>query len=454
LANGTLDEVNGIKSYVSVLKRRNLCSLWLSQVLSAIGDQLHSLAVLWISVQIGGPKAGFVAAAGTTAGVAVGLLAGVYADRWNRRVAMVAVDIIRAVAVLILAAAAQAGSLQLWELALVAVVVASLGSLFNPCMFASLPALVPQPEMLRAITALMIMTFRIARLIGPGIAGVVLAYFPISTFFVIDSATYVVSALAIWSLGANYVWRPEKISTNTGVRAIVDELRMSGKLVLQSPQLSLCLGMNLMEAGLWCSIYLVGFPLMVKQAAFGASAANVSAYATMVCAYGFGNVLSLLAVGTKELHRRAGFFSGLGLAIMGLGFLLVSFTHNLVLACAAAAFAASGGPIADMATTTLVQQCPDEHRGKLNSFRGFVGGLGAAIGLATAPYFFATLSSTTGIAVCAGGIFAIGCFGAIFGPAMDKRSAKPGADKETNETDEVGGMTENTEVISTSEIHF
>lgn len=394
--------------------------LWGSQVLSAIGDQLHSLAVLWIAVQIGGPKAGLVAASGTTAGTIVGLFAGVYADRLDRRIAMIVVDILRGVAVLVLAAVAHFGTLQLWQLGIIAVVVSTLGSLFNPCMSASLPALVSQPELLRAMTALMMMTFRIARLVGPGIAGLLLAYYPVSTFFLIDSATYVVSAFAIWCLGAKYLWRPKSISKKGGLHGIRIDLALSTRVVLRHKQLAFALVLASFEPGLWCAAYLVGLPLMVKQGALGIENVNVTNYAMIICAYGCGNVLSLLLVGTHELARRCSFFIGLGLSIMGLGFVLLSFSGNLVLACMAAAFAASGGPISDMAMTTMLQKFPTHYRGKLNSLRSSLDGLSAAIGLTSASFVFATVGSTTGITLCGSGILLLGLISLICSPSVDK----------------------------------
>ncbi len=394
--------------------------LWGSQVLSAVGDQLHSLAVLWIAVQIGGAKAGLVAASGTTAGTIVGLFAGVYADRLDRRVAMIVVDLLRAGAVLLLAIASQFGDLQLWQLGFVAVVVSTLGSLFNPCMSASLPALVSQPEQLRAMTALMMMTFRIARLIGPGIAGLLLAYFPVSTFFVIDSATYVVSAVAIWLLGSKYLWRPKSISKKGGLHGIRVDLALSTRVVLRNRQLAFSLGLCSFEPAMWCAAYLVGLPLLIKQGALGMTNVKVTDYAMIICAYGCGNVLSLLYFGTHELSRRCSFFMGIGLFIMGLGFVLMAISGNLIFACIAAAFAASGGPINDMAMTTLLQKFPTQYRGKLNSLRGSLDGLSAAIGLATASFLFATVSSTIGIALCGSGILILGLVSIVCSHSIDR----------------------------------
>lgn len=405
-----------------MLKQRDLSMLWGSQVLSAIGDQLHSLAVLWIAVQIGGPKAGLVAASGTTAGTIFGLFAGVYADRLDRRVAMIVVDVLRAAAVLLLAIVAQLGDLQLWQLGLVAVAVSTLGSLFNPCMSASLPALVEQPELLRAMTALMMMTFRIARLIGPGIAGLLLAYCPVSTFFVIDSATYVVSAVAIWSLGSKYLWRPKSLSKKGGLHGIRVDLALSTRVVLRHRQLAFALAISSFEPGLWCAAYLVGLPLLIKQGALGLANVKVTDYAVIICAYGCGNVLSLLCVGTHELARRCSFFIGLGLSIMGLGFVLLSSSGNLIFACIAAAFAATGGPVSDMAMTTLLQKFPAHYRGKLSSLRSSLDGLSAAIGLTTASFLFATVSSTIGIALCGSGILILGLVSIICSTFVDKNS--------------------------------
>src|SRR5439155_5845599 len=101
-----------MRFYLNMLRQRHLATLWASQVLSAIGDQLHFIAVLWISIQIGGANAGFVVAAGTTAGLVCGLIGGVYADRWNRQVSMVIVDLVRGLAVLTLAVLAHLGPLQ------------------------------------------------------------------------------------------------------------------------------------------------------------------------------------------------------------------------------------------------------------------------------------------------------------------------------------------------------
>src|SRR4051794_39671751 len=179
-----------------VLRQRHLAILWVGQVLSALGDQLYDIAVLWIAVQLVGGAAGLVAAAGRGASLVCGLLGGVYADRWNRRTIMIAVDLIRAGVVGTLPVLAGLGVLQLWHLAAVAVVVDGLDALFTPALQASLPALSGDRQTLQAAGGMMDVPQRLARVLGPGLAGLIIGVLPLTHFFTLDAASFVISALA------------------------------------------------------------------------------------------------------------------------------------------------------------------------------------------------------------------------------------------------------------------
>ncbi len=63
-------------NFLKVLRQRHLAILWSSQVLSAIGDYLYSIAVIWIAVKVAGSAAGIVAAAQAGAALLFGLLGG------------------------------------------------------------------------------------------------------------------------------------------------------------------------------------------------------------------------------------------------------------------------------------------------------------------------------------------------------------------------------------------
>src|SRR5260370_16418099 len=81
--------------FFRVLKKPHLTVLWLSQVLSAMGNYFYEIAVMWTATKTVGGSAGLIIAAETTSMLVFGLLGGVYSDRWNRRTVMVMVDLLR-----------------------------------------------------------------------------------------------------------------------------------------------------------------------------------------------------------------------------------------------------------------------------------------------------------------------------------------------------------------------
>jgi len=411
-----------MRSYLEMLLQRNLSTLWASQVLSAVGDQLHMIAVVWISVQMAGAKAGFVVSAGAIAGLVVGLFAGQLADRWDRRTSMIVCDVMRGLTVAAVGIAAQAGALQLWHLAAVGVVCTVFTCLFEPCMLASMPTLAKTPAILRAMNSLMMMTFRLARLIGPALAGWLLSFLPIYTFFYVDSLSYFVSALAIWILGKNYQWRPIAAATGGGARAVVAEIYDAATMACRNRELFEILGFSLVCGSIWAVIYFLGFPLLVKQSHF-IGVRGVGAYATLICCYGVGNVISNIAVGTLELDKRPAYNVALGYVVMGFGFVVAASSPNLAIACLGCAIAAVGGPISDVATVNFFARLPDEYRGKINSLQRFVYSVGSAVGLLAAPMLFSVCLAQQGITYGAVIMAILGVIGVAFGR---RRSAVSG----------------------------
>lgn len=81
--------------YLVALRERSLASLWGSQVLSSVGDELYMLAAMWIAVERFGSQAAYVAAAIGITEITFGLLGGLVADRFNRRWVMIVSDVVR-----------------------------------------------------------------------------------------------------------------------------------------------------------------------------------------------------------------------------------------------------------------------------------------------------------------------------------------------------------------------
>lgn len=384
-------------NFIRLLRQRHLAILWLSQVLSAIGDQLYAIAVLWTAVRVAGGGAGLVAAAGTVATLIFGMLGGVYADRWDRRKTMVAVDLLRAATVATLPLLAWRGMVQLWQLAAVAVVVAGLGALFDPALQASLPALVTNMRTLQAANGLMDMTQRLARAIGPSLAGALVAILSLTHFFTLDAISFAISALAVLALGRRYAWKPERARMARGVRGIVVEIAGAVRIVREHRPLAWALGSNGISNIAWGAAFTVGAPLLAARVLSG----QVGAYGLIVGAYGIGNVIGNLVIGSLTIRRRI-LMLFMGRLVLGGGFLIMAMATNLPVAILGSAVAAIGGPMGDIVMLTMIQHdLPSNQIGKVYSLRLTISSAGMTLGLLLAGPLYATLPIPVAIGVCA-----------------------------------------------------
>ncbi len=398
--------------FLKVLRLRHLAILWLSQVLSAIGDRFYVIAVTWMAVKIAGSAAGIVVAAEAGSMLLFGLPGGVYADRWNRRTTMIIVDLLRAAAVASLPILAQIGTLQLWHLVVVAIVVGSLGALYDPALQASLPALTGDAQTLQATNGLMDVTRRLARVLGPSLAGLLITFLPLFHFFTLDAISFAISAAALFSLGKRFPWKAARMQgtvSGHGVSAMLGEIAGALRLVLSHRPLLWVLVSNGLISAVWAIAFTLGAALLADRVLGG----NVGAYGLIVGAYGVGNVMSNLVIGSLTIRRRVALIFT-GKLVLGAGFLMLAAAPTLLVALLGSAFAAIGGPMNDIMALTMIQtDLPADQIGKVYSLRTILENLGLSLGLLLAVPLFAYLSVPLVIALCALVMLALGAAGLL-----------------------------------------
>jgi MFS family permease len=382
----------GLRSIFTV--HRHLGLLWSGQMLSAIGDRLHEVALMWIAVEAVGGNAGLVAAAGAVTRLLLGLPAGVWADRWDRRRTMITADIVRAGAVATLAVAGVYGPIELWHLALVSAVLGAFDSLFAPALQASLPALAPDRELLQRTNALLNVNHRLALVLGPSLTGVLLALMPIPGFFAINTATFAASGLAILALGRGYAWRAA--GTEGRGSGLAAELRGSLRLVWDHRVLRSGIGLLCVWNVAYAIGGMVGLPLLIHELGGGPDR-----YGYLMAAYGVGNVASNLWLASHPVERRnqvlfaGGVFYGVGMATL-------AWSPSYELALAAAAVAAIGGPMTDLMVLMIIQtEFATDQIGKVFAFRFTLSRTSSGIGLMLAAPVYELLPVRVGIGVAA-----------------------------------------------------
>jgi MFS family permease len=179
---------------LTVLKNRDFLLLWLSQLVSKIGDNFAVIAALTLINAVAQASGIAVVMIGiaTTIPQLFALASGVFVDRFSRKAVMIVTDLLRAGFILLALLVQDAG--QLWLLYLTAFVVMGLGAVFIPARNASIPNMVPEEHLLTA-NALIQATELVSLIVGASLATVIIGLTSIQTAFVIDSATFLVSAL-------------------------------------------------------------------------------------------------------------------------------------------------------------------------------------------------------------------------------------------------------------------
>ncbi len=305
--------------YMALARNRNFSLLWIGQLFSFFGDRIHQVALGFLVLQVGTEAdLGFVLAATAVPSIVLGPLAGALVDRWNRRLTMIVCDLVRGGLVLLVPAAI---GVNIWLVVLIAFGVATLGLLFRPAKTAILPAIVEEDELMTANSA-STLNETLADIGQPVAATIVGALTGlIAAAFVLDSATYVVSAVLIWTM---VVPRQElEAAEPISVRAIWHDMREGLHFLRHQAELFAntvvsTVAQVAIGAELVCSI------IYAKEVVDQSVLPFPTNYGWMMGALGLGSVIGGVAIGAVANRAPKGpmtiaGFVGVGASLVGIG---------------------------------------------------------------------------------------------------------------------------------------
>ena len=352
---------------------RNFRLLWIAQIVSEQGDWLYAVAVYSLLLELTGSakSVAFAFVAQVLPQLFVSPAAGVINDRISRKKVMIFADWLRAAIVLCMVLVR--GPQLVWLLYTLLVLETILWGLFEPGRSAAIPNIVGESELTVANT-LSATTWSFNFAMGVAVGGVLAAYFGRDAVFVLNSLSFVLSALLIGRMkfaephaedlpplkardladfsfigeGIRYVWRDPRLRTTIFVKS----------------------GMGLMAAN-WVLLPIFGeriFP--IHRAGFNDRQAGMLGMSLLMACRGIGAIIGPMAAGywaaNVERRMRLGIlFSYLaGVA----GYLTLGHAPGLAIACAGIALAHAGGSTAWVFSSTLLQfSTADRFRGRVFS---------------------------------------------------------------------------------------
>jgi MFS family permease len=292
-----------MRRYRDLLRNRQFALLWGGATVSALGDGMSFVALVWLLIERGGTAGdvGWLAAVYTAPVVVGGLVAGVILDRFDPRRVIAADNLVRGV---VIASVPIAGALGMLTTAHLFVVAAVYGLLFMTSI-AGIPTLIPalvRDEDLTTANAMESITYGIAGLAGPAIAGVVIAAIGAPVVLALDAVTYFVFVVCLLAM------RPHAARA-TPVGGVPATGNPTAALAAASPAAAARTAGPVTGSGMWPAVrFVAGAPAILATTAMymclnvsgGLSTVLIPIYARDVLAGGaatYGILLSSLTAG-------------------------------------------------------------------------------------------------------------------------------------------------------------
>lgn len=208
--------------------------LWTGYTVSILGDSMTRVALTWyVFEETRSPEAlGLLTVAYTAPVFVGGLLAGVILDRYDRRTVMLVDSLLRGIVVLLVPIFGALGMLGLWYV----YVVAAIYGLLMMVPLAGGPSIVPSlvdAGQLETANALETLSFTLSNVVGPPIAGLLIARVGAPNVLFIDALSYFLFALALVGMRIPKAEEPRLSDTNGDSY----DLREAVRLLLQDPVL-------------------------------------------------------------------------------------------------------------------------------------------------------------------------------------------------------------------------
>ena len=386
------------------LQHRNFQLFFGGQLISLIGTWMDNVAEAWLVYRLTGSSLllGTVAFAGQIPVFLLAPLGGMAADRWNRRSIVIATQASSMVLAGILAALTISGRVKVWEVVTLAALMGVVNAFDIPARQAFLVEMVGRDDLMNAI-ALNSSMFNGARVIGPAIAGILVASIGEGWCFFANSVSYiaVIAGLLLMKINRRAAREPMASAVEhiaEGFRFVRHTMPISALLLL--------LGL----------VSLVAMPYSVLMPIFAARIlhGNARTLGTLMGATGVGALTGALVLASRTGLRGLGSWVAFSCVGFGAALILFSFSHWYFVSLAFLVPVGFFMMVQMASSNTLIQaMVPDRLRGRTMAVYSMM-----FMGMAPLG---SLLAGELGNRIGAQWTVAIGGFGAVVGGVIFSR---------------------------------
>ncbi len=268
--------------------------LYLAQTISLVGDALTWLGLALLAFELAGKSAPIVLAGALTLRVTaftlLSPLAGVLADRFDRKPILIVTHLGRMLLVCLLPFINS-----VWQIYALVLGLNIFNAFFTPTYQATIPLVTGEIEYPQAI-ALSSTTYQILGVFGPGIAGVLALFIGARELFFWDGLSFIIAAILIATLPGNL--RPDVTGSGQRVASIRSDLQVGTVKLWMDAPIRYGLMMQLVAS-------IAGAQILVNTVGYvrGTLQATAVEYGWVMMGFGLGATLGTIAIGIYPQFR-------------------------------------------------------------------------------------------------------------------------------------------------------
>lgn len=350
---------NRFKSIFRAFRYRNYRLFFSGQCISLIGTWIQQVAMSWLIYKLTQSPflLGIVGFVSMLPSFLFSPFAGVLIDRFNKHKVIIITQIAFMIDALIVAILTLTGIIQVWHIIILGIVIGITNSFDMPARQAFVVQMVEGHEDLGNAIALNSSLFNMARLVGPAIAGALIATFGEGVCFLINSISYIPVIIALLAMKITYTDLSNK-SVN-----VIEQLKEGVSYAFNFlPIRNIILYLALVS--FMGMPYMVLMPIFAKEILHG----NASMLGFLMSASGIGALVGALYLASRKSIKGLFKWIVIASALFGISLMSFAFSRNFIVAVTILPITGFGMIVTTASINTMLQSLVDEDkRGRIMS---------------------------------------------------------------------------------------